>query len=194
MADKNKVKFGLRNVHYAPKTVGEDGSVTFGTPMPWPGAVNLSLTPQGETSTFYADDVAYYVTAANGGYQGDYESALVPEDFSQNIMGELLDEKDKVLVENALVESKEFALLFEFQGDQKAIRHVLYNCTAARANVAGQTVNNTKEPTTATMTLTASPLTDGRVKAKTTAATPDAVYNNWYKSVWMPETAEASAE
>lgn len=190
----NKVKFGLKNVHYAPLTAGEDGGLTYGTPVPWPGAVSLSLPPQGETNKFYADDVAYYVAVANDGYQGDYECALVPEGFSTDIMGETLDETDQVLVENAMVESKAFALLFEFQGDQRAIRHVLYNCTAARANVAGQTTTNAKTPTTSSLTLTAAPLADGRVKAKTTANTPDEVYNQWYTKVWEPASAAAASQ
>lgn len=182
----NKVKFGLRNVHYAMLKSGENGAVTYDTPKPWPGAVNLSLPPQGETSKFYADNVAYWVSATNDGYQGDYESALVPDDFSQQALGEQLVETDNVLVENASVEGKAFALLFEFEGDKKAIRHVLYNCTAARASVAGSTVTNTKTPTTSSLTLTAAPLADGRVKAKTTATTPEAVYNGWYAAVWQP--------
>lgn len=186
----NKVKFGLSNVHYAPLTVGEDGAVTFGTPVAIPGAVNLNLPPQGDTTTFYADDIAYYVAVANNGYQGDLEIALIPESFAKDILKETLDETAKVLVENATVEPAAFALLFEFKGDKHGIRHVLYNCTAARPTVGGSTITNTKEPTTATLTLTAAPLADGRVKAKTTADTPQETYNNWYKTVWQPTASE----
>ena len=182
----NKVKFGLKNVHYAPLTVGEDGSATYSTPVRVPGAVNLSMDAQGDTSTFYADDMAYYVSAANDGYSGDLEVAVIPDSFRKDILQETEDETNKVLVENVSAEPKPFALLFEFSGDQKAVRHVLYNCAATRPGVTGSTTNNTKEPSTETMTLTASPLSNGNIKDKTTPDTPDAKYNNWYQSVWQP--------
>ena len=76
----NKVKFGLKNVHYALLTDG-DGTITYETPVPIPGAVSMSLAPQGETNTFYADNIAYYVSTANTGYQGDLEIAVIPDSF-----------------------------------------------------------------------------------------------------------------
>lgn len=186
----NKVKFGLSNVHYALLTTSESGAVTFGTPKPIPGAVNLNLAPQGEMNRFHADDVAYYVAVANSGYKGDLEIALVPDSFAQDVLKETLDETDKVLMENSAAETAPFALLFEFKGDQHGVRHVLYNCTAARPNVTGATTTNTKEPQTSSLTITAAPMADGGVKAKTTADTPDTTYKNWYAAVWRPSAAE----
>ena len=82
-----------------------------------------------------------------------------------------------------------FALLFEFDGDQKATRHVLYNCTCTRPSVTGATTSNTKEPTTESMTITAAPLSNGHIKARTTADTPATNYNGWYSAVWQPGAA-----
>jgi phi13 family phage major tail protein len=185
----NKVKYGLKNVHYALLTSEEDGTATYETPVAIPGAVNLTMDAQGEPSTFYADNMAYYVTAANDGYSGTLEVALIPDSFRTNVLKETLDETAKVLTENVDDQSGAFALLFEFDGDQKATRHVMYNCTCTRPSVTGSTTTNTKEPTTESMTITAAPLSNGNIKARTTAETPEANYNAWYNSVWQPGTS-----
>ena len=184
----NKVKFNIKNVHYAKLTEDESGTVTWVTPVKIPGAVSISLSVSGEISQFYADGIVYYQGASNSGYEGDLEMALIPDQFREDILKETKDEKG-ILIENASVETERFALMFEFDGDQKSTRHVLYNCTATRPSLEGNTTEGTKEPTTETLTISAAPLADGRVKAKTTAEADETAYNSWYTAVY--ETAES---
>lgn len=190
MPGKPKVKFGLKNVYYAMLTTNADtGAVEFGVPKHIPGAVSMSLAPQGDTETFYADDVAYYVTVANNGYLGDLEMAIIPDEFRQDVLGDTLDETAQVLVEHAQAESKAFSLIYEVSNDQTPTRRLFYSCTAARPSENASTVSNTKTPQTEALTLTVSPLADGKVKAKTTPTTPESVYNAWFTSVWQPAEA-----
>ena len=195
MADKsNKVKYNLKNAHYALLTVAEDGTVTYGTPVSLPGSVSLSLDANGEPENFYADGIAYYVINNNMGYEGDLELALIPESFRTDILNEKLDSKG-VLIENSDVELNSFALLFEFDGDVKHIRHVMYNCSASRPGIEGKTNEDTKEVQTETLTIKATPLSSGIVKAKTGNTTDETIYNDWYKTVYMPtDTTETVAQ
>ena len=82
-----------------------------------------------------------------------------------------------------------FALLFEFDGDINAIRHVLYDCTTARPSIESETKEDTIEPGTETLSLAADPREDGLVKARTGDTTSAATYANWYQEVYTPQTS-----
>ena len=176
---KNKVKFNLCNVHYAIVKLNTDGTANFETPVPMPGAVSLSLDPNGEPNNFYADGYAYYTISNNMGYDGELELALIPESFRKDILKETLD-SNGVLIENSNVETANFALLFEFDGDAKKIRHVMYYCSASRPTIESQTNEDEIEVKTEKLSIKAAPLGNGLVKAKTGDDTTDAVYLNWY--------------
>lgn len=194
MAEKNnKVKYNLKNTHYALLNIAEDGTVSYGTPTPMPGSVSISLDANGEPENFYADGVAYYVINNNMGYDGDLELAMIPESFRTEALKEQLDDNG-VLIENADVELASFALLFEFDGDKKHIRHVLYNCAASRPGIEGKTNEESREVQTETLAIKATPLANGMVKAKTGNTTDATVYAGWYKAVYMPSITEAVDE
>ncbi|MCD8048331.1 MAG: phage tail protein [Clostridia bacterium] len=187
MANKaNKVKFGLKNVHYSKITFDEDGNATFAAPVRIPGAVNLSMDPEGEPEVFWADNIAYYVMNNNSGYTGDLEIALVPESFLVDILHEEED-SNGVYAESMEVELEHFALLFEFNGDIRKTRHVMYNCTCSRPTIEGSTTEDSKEVQTETLSLTATALANGYVKAKTGTNTSEEVYNAWYDAVYEPQ-------
>ena len=185
----NKVKYNLKNVHAAKLTTEVVDGVTnysYATPKAIPGAVSLSLDAEGDSSPFYADGIVYFRTYANNGYSGDLEIALIPEWFRTEILKELLD-SNGVLVERAdNTESVKFALLFEFDGDEPAIRHVMYNCSASRPSIKSQTKESTIEPVTETLSLTADPREDGLVKSRTGDTTAKATYDGWYGAVYIP--------
>lgn len=186
--DTNKVHYDLQNVFVAELTLDDSDVATFGTPKRLPGAISMDLSAQGDNVTLRADGINYYVNNSNQGYQGDLTLAMVPDWFRAEFLGQTLSAKDKVLVENAKTDQpKKFALLYEFQGDAHARRHVLYNCLAARPNLAGENKDNQREADTEALTLTASPLPTGEVKASTTAETTEEVYNGWTKNVWVKD-------
>lgn len=154
MADNNKIKYGIKNVKYAVATIASNGSATYGTVKDLPGAVSLSLAAQGETSPFYADNIVYYTSVANNGYEGDLELARVPEGFLKDVLGNLTG-GNSLVYEDANANPVHFALLFQFEGDATARRHVMYNCVASRPDVASSTKNESIEPQTETLSITA---------------------------------------
>ena len=185
----NKVKYNLKNVHAAKLTeTVVDGvtSYTYATPKAIPGAVSISLDAEGDSSPFYADGIVYFRSVSNNGYSGDLEIALIPEWFRTDILQEMLDSNGVLVEKSDNAESVKFALLFEFDGDVRAIRLVMYNCTASRPSIESETKEDTIEPGTETLSLTADPREDGLVKSRTGDTTSVETYQNWYKTVYIP--------
>lgn len=193
----NKIKFGLKNVHYAVATIASDGSATYATPVAFPGAVSLSMEPQGETTPFYADNVVYYTGITNTGYEGDLEMARFSDSFKKDVLG-YIEDANGLLIENVNAYPVHFALMFQFEGDEKATRHVLYNCTVARPTTAGSTKNETVEPQTETATVRATSIFVPGLeldisKSETYANTSDGTYAAFFDAVIIPNGPQLSA-
>lgn len=194
---ENKVKFGLKNVHYAlvTETVATDGSgaitSTYGSLKALAGAVSLSMSSSASKSVFRADNSDYYISYGEGGYEGDLEVARVNEDFLKDVLGYVEDD-DKILVEagSAFKTTNYFALVFEFDGDAQATKHCLYKCSASRPDIASQTTgeNGSTDPQTETITITAVPRADNDkyIHLQTQDSTTTAVIEAWYSAVPVP--------
>ena len=183
----NKVKYGLSSVYYAKATIDPSNVATYDAPVAWPGAVNLSLSAEGDTTKFRADNIDYWVGQANNGYSGDFESALIPDSFRKDILG-YIEGTGGILIEDAQAKTIPFALMFQFEGDEKNTRHVFYNVTCTRPTVSGQTTAETIEPQTETVTFTAvaihnSAIDKDIIKASAPETTSGA-YTTWFTSVY----------
>lgn len=193
----NKVKYGLKNVHYAlvTETVATDGSgaitSSYGTLKALAGAVSLSLSSSASKSVFRADNEDYFVSYGQGGYEGDLEVARVNEDFLKDVLN-LVEDNDKILVESesSFKTTNYFALVFEFDGDAQATKHCLYKCSASRPNIASQTTGEGGQidPQTESVTITAVPRADADhyIHIQTQDSTTTAAIAAWYTAVPVP--------
>jgi len=176
---KNKITYGLSNVHVWPITATSDAGVpTYGTKIKIPGAVELKLDPEGSSDPFYADDDIYYQGVANNGYKGTLTLADIPDEFNEEVMGEVVD-ANGAHFEDANVAPKEFAMAFEFKGDASKRRHLLYRCKATRSSVSSSTKQDKVDPNTPELEFSAIPRLDNHhVKARAEEA--DTAYADWY--------------
>ena len=183
----NKVKFGLSNCYMAPITLGENNSYTYGTPIAIPGGVNLTLNPAGDTNDFYADNVIYFSSTANQGYEGDLEIALIPDEVRTKILGESTD-TNGAYVESSGDKVEGFAFGFQINGDSANRKYWYYNCTVTRPTTSSSTVEATITPNTDTLTIKAMPrLNDGKVRVfMEKTADNTTAYNGFFSEVYEP--------
>ena len=186
----NKVKYGLRNVHYAKITVDENGVYSYGTPVALPGGVSLSVSPAGDKAEFFADDILYFDAANNQGYTGTLTIADITEAFKKDILGQEQD-SNGALIEDADLLPSSFALMFEVQGDSKPRRFVYYDCSVARPGSEFNTKENSVSPATDALEITMKPRqSDNAVKAVLEkSATNEAAYNGFFGAVYEKATS-----
>lgn len=187
VAEKNKVTFGLQDVHWAEVTKeAADGSLTYGKIERLRGAAELTLEPTGDSGSYKADNINFYTSESNDGYEGTLKVALLSQEFLTRVLGETIDTASKVLTEKADAEKKNFALLFRFEGDKKETLHVLYYCFASRPSVGSKTKSGS-DINEVELNFKASPRPlDKVVRRKTTEDTPDEIRANWFKSIFEP--------
>lgn len=150
---KNKVRFGVKNLHIGLYTVNNDGTVTMGAPMHIPGTVKLTMDPDTEQMLFYADDVVFAEDDSGQGYEGELEHANLPDDFKIDFLGYVeLDDGGVAAIENADVQP--VYMMFESGGDHNARRGVIYNIVLGSIKREYETIEKTKTPKTETLPFT----------------------------------------
>lgn len=188
MATSNKVKFGLKNCHYAiaTETFSESTgkwTTTYGTPKAIAGSVSVSLSKEVASNIFYADDSSYFTTTKNNGYTGSYEFADVPSTVYEEIFGQVRDDNG-LLVESSEDKTKYVALMFEIDGDAKATKYCLFRVELQKPNIEADTKGESIEPKTASCDLTVLPrLDDNKILAKADGNTQTEAYEGFYSAV-----------
>lgn len=183
-ADKNKLKFGVRNVHVIKATDTGTALTYEGTPIPWRGAVELTLDPNGDALEEYADDIQYAKIENNQGYTGKMTMEYLQPEIDELIFGNKPGE-DGVTVENADNKTSIVALMFEFSGDQNHVRHILYNVGFSRSSDGSSTRADKLESQKSEFEFSAMPDPyNYNIKAKVPEGA--APYATWFDKVYIP--------
>lgn len=191
---KNKVTFGFKNVHIA---FMDDSTVipTWSMPVKVPGAVRFAPTPEGDSSTFYADDGPYFVITTNNGYTGELEIALLPDLVVKEMLGWEVD-NNGMLVETTDAQPRKFALMGEVQGDARNRRFVYYNVQAERPSKEKVTKGEGTEIVADVLNVTIAPVTlNGKSFVKgdlELSETNEAVFSSFFESVYTPQFTVAA--
>ena len=191
----NKVKYGLKNVHYAIATEVTSLGVTstsYGTPVAWAGAVSLEVNPNSSDATVCrADDSDYYIVSGSSqGFDGTYECAYVPEKVETDVLGAQKD-NNGVICEYSNDTVAYCALMFEIDGDDKADRYCMLRVSADRPGISSSTKADTIEVKTQSCDVSIMPVVDpsvgsvlnGKVFYRTTSTTPSATYDAFFSAV-----------
>lgn len=191
MAD-NKLEYGFKDIYYS-KITQTDTGITWGKPVSWIGAKELKLDPTGDTTTIYADDVAYFTAAGASGYDGTLTVMQIPDQMLIDVFG-YEKSSDGELVEITNATTSEVALMFEFQGDAKARRHIFYRCTLGRPSLEFATKEDKVDPKGFTLNISTSPIMVGDKEVmKATLSKGETGYDTLYTAAPTAPTFEAQA-
>lgn len=150
---ENKIVYGVSNLHFGTYTVSTSGTVTLGTPYHLPGTVNISMDPESEESTFYADNVAYWTGYTDNGYTGEIENANFTDEFKTKFLN-YIELDDDGIAQIKGQQNKQVYMMFQCEGDVESRRGIFYNVTLGQISREYATQEATTEPQTATLPFT----------------------------------------
>ena len=185
----NKVEFGISNLHVGTYT-DNNGTVTLGTPYAQKGAVSFSPVEQSEATNFYADNIIYWSGYSGGTFEGDLEVAKYDDAFKKQFLGY------KELTNGGLANVKgatkpNVYIAFEVDGDAEKRRIIMYNCALGGITREYNTIEEEKEPTTETISVTVTG--DNSTGVSMATFTPDdAGYDTLFTSPSAPVLASES--
>ena len=182
-----RIRYGIKNVHYAVATAGQDESLTYATPVAIPGAKSISLDAQGESVDEYADNVTWWHGDVNNGYSGtlEFEDTAASETFINTVLSHTKDSTTGVVTEKASDQQKEFALGFEFTldgGTETGKRIWMLRCKISRPQISGSTKEANVAAQTQSVNLTCIARAEDE-KVKTSAVSTDSAYSTWFSAV-----------
>ena len=184
MADKNKVMFGISNLHVGTYNVSSGGTVTLGAPYHQKGAVGLSMEPEGDSNDFYADNTKYWSGYSDQGFTGTVEVAKFDDEFKKQFLN-YVELADGGIAKIKGASRPNTYVAFQTEGDAQARRVIMYNVSWAEPQREYNTTEDSTEPATDSSDITVSGDNDTGITV-VTYNPGDSAYNTLFTSPPVP--------
>lgn len=185
----NKYMFNLKNVHYAVVTVGQDGVLQHGPVKRLMGTTELTMELEQSSEKHFSEGLVYFVTTSSAGYKGELSIYNVDSDFEKDVLG-LKEDSKKVQYETMYDQTKEIALLFEVDGNEKEERHCLLRVKFSKPKYEYKTTNDKVDVPVLKLSYEGLSNEHGIGRIKTYKETDGEVYKNWFNAVYKVTTEE----
>lgn len=139
----NKVRFGVSQARYALET-----DAGFGAWKRIPGAVSIQLEPQESKNDFYADNSVYFTQLGAASDNVTVEIADLSDEAKIDLLGYVRKAEGAGLILPVNARRKRFALAFQVEGDEAAMRVCVYGGTLGRPSSTYSTTTDSTEPQT----------------------------------------------
>lgn len=113
---------GIDKLHIAPLIKDDETGCTYSTPYRIPGLIEANIEPQTNSTTLYADNIAYAVATG----LGETKLTLNIEDLPQDVHAKLLGHKieNGVMICNAEDKPPDVAVMFESTKRDGSLKYI----------------------------------------------------------------------
>lgn len=183
----NKIEYGLRKFVVFPLIEGTNGAITYGDPVSLPGIQSMTMDPQGDETSIYADDTLYFSHYSSTGYKGSIQFVTKSDLIGKTLFGDV-ETEDGGLLELSDAKPLRFGAAFQCAGDEKNVRHKMYNVTFSRGSTEHKTMEDKIEAATYSCDFTAIPveLADGHLASKGRFVEGSAGYDDAFDTLTLP--------
>ena len=148
----NRVEFGVSEF-YIGTYEDNNGTITLGSPYHQEGATSITLEPEGDQNSFFADNKLFWGGYSDNGYTGSATVAKFDDEFKKKFLGYKKTTGGGLgAVKNA--QRPNLYFMFQAEGDAFSRKFMLYNVAVSQINREFNTIEDSKEPTTESIDFT----------------------------------------
>lgn len=136
--------FGVKNAHFAPMT--NEDALTYDTPVPVAGTVEIKMEPSVEAGTSYADNEPWIDKQQDNGGSGtmsfyDVESTPELRKLIAKLTGYQIAADGRMILSSDITPMP-FAFMCEQPGHVMGKRRCLYKCQLSKPSTDAKTIEN----------------------------------------------------